>query len=146
MDQRSHATGSHWRKHTKTIPCAHLTPKHLCSLDTKVTKPGACGDRIVTFVVQVKDSYGATSTCGGTSAPDGVHACPTAKVEPFTGSINDLLEELEKASASVSQGKNTISSSDMLTKTMAVKTAKGEKCLVSTAPSLCVVFCMNKML
>ena len=83
--------------------------------------------------MQVKDSYGATSTCGGTSAPDGVHLCPTAMVDPFTGSIDDLLEELEKATTSVNRKQNLVSSSDMLAQTMAVKTAKGDTCPVSAA-------------
>ena len=88
-------------------------------------------------MVQVKDSYGATSICGGTSAPDDVSACPTAMVDPFTGSIEELLQELDKATTSVALEQNLISSSDMLTQTMAVTTAKGDKCLVSTAFSLC---------
>ena len=89
--------------------------------------------------MQVKDSYGATSTCGGTSAPDGVHLCPTAMVDPYPGSIIDLLEELEKAATSVSEGKNAISSSDMLAQIMAVKTAMGDKCSVSAALPLCTM-------
>ena len=83
--------------------------------------------------MQVKDSYGATSTCGGSSAPDGVHLCPTAVVDPFTGSINDLLEELEKATTSVFLKQNLVSSSDLLAQAMAVKTAKGDTCPVSAA-------------
>ena len=130
-------------EHTKIHP-AYLPFKHLYSLKTKVARPGSCGDRIVTLVVQVKDSYGATSTCGGMSAPDDVHACPTAMVHPYTGTIDELLKELEKAAKSVSDGKNAISSSDMLTQTMAVKTAKGDKCLVSTVPSLCAVICLRE--
>ena len=58
-------------------------------------------------------------------------------VDPFTGSIDDLLEELEKATTSVNRKQNFFSSSDMLTKTMAVTTASGDKCLVSTSFSLC---------
>ena len=129
-------TGLKSRKQIKRITVTHSTCKCLDSLETKVAKPGRCGDRIVTFVVQVKDSYGATAICGGTSAPDGVHACPTATVDPFTGSIIELLDELDKATTSVSLKKNVISSSDMLTKTMAVTAAKGDKCLVRTALSL----------
>ena len=83
-------------------------------------------------MVQVKDSYGATATCGGTSAPDGVHACPTAIVDPFTGSITELLQELDKATTSVVLKQNLISSGDILTKTMSVTTAKGGKCPVRT--------------
>ena len=80
----------------------------------------------MTIVVQVKDSYGATAICGGTSHPEGVHACPTAVVDPFAGTTKELLEDLKRATESV--GQNLISSSDMLAKTMAVKKARGEKC------------------
>ena len=86
----------------------------------------------MTFVVQVKDSYGATATCGGKSHPEGVHACPTAAVDPFTGSKAELLADLQSATTSVGQNENLISSSDMLAKTMAVNTARGQKCLVSS--------------
>ena len=82
----------------------------------------------MTIVVQVKDSYGATAICGGTSHPKGVYACPTAAVDPFAGSTADLLKDLEKATKSVERKANFISSSDMLAKTMAVKKARGEKC------------------
>ena len=84
--------------------------------------------------MQVKDSYGATAICGGASAPDDVSTCPTAMVDPFTGSIDDLLEELEKAVTSLKR--NVASSSDILSRTMAVKTAKGDKCLVSACSNL----------
>ena len=104
------------------------------SLETKVAKPGGCGDRTITFVVQVKDSYGATSVCGGTSHPEGIYACPTANVDPFAGSKEDLLADLEVATTSVSRNRNFFSSSDMLSKTMAVNTARGETCLVSSWP------------
>ena len=83
--------------------------------------------------MQVKDSYGATANCGGAFAPDDVSACPTAVVDPFTGSIDDLLEELEKATTSVNRKQNLVSSSKMLAQTMAVKTAKGDTCPVSAA-------------
>ena len=86
----------------------------------------------MTIVVQVKDSYGATAICGGTSHPKGVYACPTAAVDPFAGSTADLLKDLEKATESVERKAGFISSSDMLAKTMAVKKARGGKCLVSS--------------
>ena len=83
--------------------------------------------------MQVKDAHGATTTCGGTSAPDGVYLCPTAMVDPYPGSIIDLLEELDKAAKSVFLKQNLVSSSNMLAQTMAVKTAKGDACPVSAA-------------
>ena len=85
----------------------------------------------MTIVVQVKDSYGATAICGGTSHPEGVHPCPTAVVDPFAGTTKDLLDDLKKATESVERKAGFISSSDMLAKAMAVKTARGGKCLVS---------------
>lgn len=103
-----------------------LISKCFRSFEAKFAKPGKCGDRIVTIVVQVKDSYGATAICGGTSHPEGVHPCPTAVVDPFAGTTKELLEDLKKATESV--GQNLFSSSDMLAKTMAVKKARGEKC------------------
>ena len=105
-----------------------LISKCFRSFEAKFAKPGKCGDRIVTIVVQVKDSYGATAICGGTSHPEGVHACPTAVVDPFAGSTKELLEDLKKATKSVEREENFVSSSDMLAKTMAVKKARGEKC------------------
>ena len=105
-------------------------PKCFCSFEAKFAKPGRCGDRIVTIVVQVKDTYGATAICGGASHPEGVYACPTAVVDPFAGSTADLLADLEEATKSVERKANFVSSSDMLTKTMAVKTARGGNCLV----------------
>lgn len=86
----------------------------------------------MTIVVQVKDSYGATAICGGTSHPEGVYPCPTAAVDPFAGSTADLLADLEAATKSVERKANVVSSSDIFAKTMAVKTARGEKCLVSS--------------
>ena len=85
----------------------------------------------MTVVVQVKDTYGATATCGGTSHPEGVHPCPTVAVDPFAGSTADLLQDLKRATASVAREANLFSSSDMLAKAMAVKTARGRKCPVS---------------
>ena len=82
-------------------------------------------------MVQVKDTYGATATCGGTSHPEGVYPCPTVAVDPFAGSTADLLQDLQAATASVAREANLFSSSDMLAKAMAVKTARGEECPVS---------------
>ena len=88
----------------------------------------------MTVVVQVKDSYGATAICGGTSHPEGVYACPTVAVDPFAGSTADLLADLKYATESVARKANFFSSSDMLAKTMAVKTARGEECPVCSWP------------
>ena len=106
-------------------------PHAFGSLQAQFARPGRCGDRLVTVVVQVKDTYGATATCGGRSHPEGVHPCPTVWVDPFAGSTADLVRDLRAATASVERKANVFSSSDMMAKVMAVKTARGESCPVS---------------
>ena len=93
-------------------------------------KPGGCNGRIVTLIVQVKDSYGATSVCGGTSHPENIHACPTAEVLPFPDGVQELMKDLQNAKDSITGGSNAVSSSELLAQTMAIKTAFGDDCAV----------------
>ena len=113
---------------------------HARRLKVQLTKPGGCPDRIVTLVVQVTDAYGAMSICGGTSCPKDVHACPTAKVLPFPGTPEKLIAELEDATSSFAR--NLLSGSELLAKTIAVKTAIGDKCQVPMSLGITAQSCV----
>ena len=104
-------------------------------------KPGGCNGRIVTLIVQVKDLYGATSVCGGTSHPENVYPCPTAEVLPYPDGEAMLLEDLRSAKESIAGGSNAVSSSELLAQTMAIKTAFGDDCGVSVSFAFICMAC-----